>query len=75
MLLWLMLNWINCRWSWSADSILKIDIELIRKTKKSNVDNDENDERREIESVADVEVFEIEIIDEKINSRRFKTKN
>ena len=54
--------------------MLKIDIELIRKTKKSKAVEDENDERHRIES-ADIEVFEIEIIDEKINSRRFKTKN
>ena len=74
MLFWLMLNWINCRWSWSTDSMLKIDIELTRKTKKSKTAEVENDERRRIEFV-DIEIFEAEIIDEKINSRKFKTKN
>ena len=54
--------------------MLRIDIELTRKTKKSNAAENENDERRRIEFV-DIEIFEIEIIDEKINSRRFKTKN
>ena len=69
-----MLNWINCRWSWSTDSMLKIDTELTRETKKSKIAEIENDERRRAESV-DIEVFEAEIIDEKINSRKFKTKN
>ena len=69
MLFWLMLNWINCRWSWSTDSMLKIDIELTRKTKKSNVVENENDEFWK------VELLKTEIIDEKINSRRFEMKN
>ena len=54
--------------------MLKINIELIRKTKKSKIAENENDERRRIEFV-DIEIFETEIIDEKINSRKFKTKN
>ena len=74
-LFWLMLNWINCRWSWwSTDSMLKIDIELTRETKKSKTVEDENDERRRAEFV-DIEVSEIEVIDEKVDSRKSKTKD
>ena len=71
---WLMLDWINCRWSWPADSMLRTDTELTRETKKSNAAEDENDERRRAES-ADTEISETEVIDEKIDSRRSKTKN
>ena len=51
--------------------MLRINTKLARNTKKSKIVNDENNERRK------VELFEIEIIDEKINSRsrKFKTKN
>ena len=49
--------------------MLKTDTKLTRDTKKSKTANVENDERRE------VELFEAEIINEKINSRKFKTKN
>ena len=69
MLFWLMLNWINCRWSWSIDSMLKIDTELTRETKKSKAVEDENDERWKIE------LSKTEIIDEKINSRKSEMKN
>ena len=55
--------------------MLRINIKLTRNTKKSKVVNSENDERW-IE-FAKVELFEIEVIDEKINSRsrKFKTRN
>ena len=51
--------------------MLRIDTKLTRDTKKLKTVNVENNERRE------TELFEIKIINEKINSRsrKFKTKN
>ena len=49
--------------------MLKIDTELAWDTKKSKTVNVEDDERRE------AELFETEVINEKVNSRKFKAKD
>ena len=53
--------------------MLKIDTKLIQDTKKSKIVNVENNERW-IKFV-EIELFEIEIIDENVNLRKFKTRN